>query len=148
MVILPKESRLVEEEEDNNDETMAEGVEGGDKCVWVGGDDNPPDCLRYIGEGKKNCCMNREHIEDIFEADNCNISKVRSKSRNTIVQSKTQAKPIDLSWTSHSQFRALYLRHDLGVHSRPGANRRKKRESSALAEAVQPTPKWDSFPRH
>ena len=34
------------------------------------------------------------------------------------------------------------------MHSRTGANRRKKRESSALAEAVQPTPKRDSVPQN
>ena len=53
------------------------------------GEDYPPDDLSYNGEVKKNRCMNREHAEDIFEANYCNISKVRSKSRNTIVQSKT-----------------------------------------------------------
>ena len=92
--------------------------------------------------------MNREHAEDIFEATNHNISKVRSKSRNKIVQSKTQAKPIELGWTAHPQLRALNLRHDLDVHYQPGANRSKKSKSSALAAAVQPTPKRDSVLRH
>ena len=58
------------------------------------GEDNPPDDLRYNGEGKKKCCMNREHADDSFEANNRNISKVRSESRNKIVQLKIQAKPI------------------------------------------------------
>ena len=61
--------------------------------------------------------MNWEHAEDSFEANNLNISKVRSESRNTIVQSKTQAKPIDLSQTAHLKLRALNLRHELDVHS-------------------------------
>ena len=52
-------------------------------------EDEPPDDLRYNGEVNKNRCMNREHAEDSFEANNCNISKVRSKSHNKIVQSKT-----------------------------------------------------------
>ena len=68
------------------------------------GEDDTPDNLRYNGEGKKNCCMNREHAEDSFEAINCNISKVRSEIRNIIVHSTTQAKPIDLSRTAHLQF--------------------------------------------
>ena len=34
------------------------------------------------------------------------------------------------------------------MHSRPGANRRKKRKSSVFAADVQPTPKWDSVPQH
>ena len=59
------------------------------------GEEEPYYDLRYNGEGKKNCCMNREHTEDSFEANNRNISKVRSESRNIIAQSKTQANPID-----------------------------------------------------
>ena len=69
--------------------------------------------------------MNKEHIEDSFEANNHNISKFRSESLNTIAQSKTQSKPINLSRTADTQFRALNLRHELNVHSQPGANRRK-----------------------
>ena len=80
---------------------MAEGVEGGDEGVWMDGEDEPPDYLRYNGEGKKIRSINREHAEDSFEANNCNISKVRSESCNKIVQSKTQAKPINLSRTAH-----------------------------------------------
>ena len=53
------------------------------------GEDEPHDDLRYNGEGNKNRCMNREHAEDSFEANNRNISKIRSESCNTIVQSKT-----------------------------------------------------------
>ena len=87
-------------------------------------------------------------IKHSFEAKNCNIIKVRSESHNTIVQLKTQAKPIDLSRTAHLQFRVLNLIHESDVHSRPGANQRKKRESSALTAAVQPTPKRDSVPQH
>ena len=146
--ILPNESRVVLEEEDENNETMAEGVEGYDKGVWMYWKGEPPDDLRYNVEGKKNCCMNREHAEDIFEASNRNISKVRNKTHNTIVQSKTQAKPINLSRNDHPQFQALNLRHELDMHSRPGTNRRKKRESSALVAAVHPTPKRDSVPQH
>ena len=61
MGIIPKESRVVSEEEDKNYETMAEGVEGGDEDVWMDGEDEPPDGLRYNVEGKKNSCMNWEH---------------------------------------------------------------------------------------
>ena len=95
------------EEEDNNNGTTEEGMEGDDEGVWMDGEDQPPDELRYDGEGKKLFSMNREHVEDSFEANNHNISKVRSESRNKIVHSKTQSKPIDLSWTAHLQFRAL-----------------------------------------
>ena len=130
------------------DSPLAEGVEDEDEGVWMDGEDNPHDDFRYNGEGKKNWCMNREHAEDIFEAKNCNISKVRSESRNIIVQSKTQANPIYLIQTAHPQFRALNSRHKSDMHSQPDANQRKKSESSALAAAVQPTPKRDSVPRH
>ena len=68
------------------------------------GEDDPLYDLRYNREDKKNCCINREHAEEGFEAISCNISKVRSKSRNTIAQSKTQAKPIDLIQTAHPEF--------------------------------------------
>ena len=51
MEILPKESRAVSEEEDNNCGTMAEGEEGDDEGVWVDGEDEPPDDLRYNVEG-------------------------------------------------------------------------------------------------
>ena len=53
------------------------------------GEDEPPDDLRYNREVKKNGCMNQKNVEDSFEANNRKISKVRSKSPNTIVQSKT-----------------------------------------------------------
>ena len=66
--------------------------------------------------------MNREHAEDSFEANNCNSSKVRIESHNTIVQPKTQAKSIDLSRTAHPQFITLNLRHDLDVHYQPVAD--------------------------
>ena len=69
------------------------------------GEEKTPDDLRYNGEGNKNRCMNQEHAEDIFEANNCNIIKVKSEIRNTIVHLKTQAKPINLSPTAHPQFR-------------------------------------------
>ena len=49
MGILPKESRAVSEEEDNNDGTMAEGEEGYNEGVWMDGEDEPPDDLRYNG---------------------------------------------------------------------------------------------------
>ena len=107
MGILPKESQAVSEEEDNNDDTMEEGEEGGNEGVWMDGGDNPPDDLRYNVEGKRNCCINQEHAEDNFEVSNRNTSKVIIKSRNTILQSTTQAKPIDLSQTAHLQLRAL-----------------------------------------
>ena len=100
------------------------------------GEDNPPYDLRYNGEFNKNSCMYLDHAEDSFEANNRNIIKVRSKSRNKIVQSKTQAKPIDLSRTAHPKSHVFNLRHESGVHSQPGVNWRKKHESSALAAAV------------
>ena len=104
MVILLKGSRSVLEDEDNNDGTMSEGEEGGDEDVCMDGEDKPPYDLKYNVEGKKNSCINREHAEDSFEANNRNISEVRRKSHNTNVKSKTQAKPIDLSWTVHPKF--------------------------------------------
>ena len=66
-------------------------------------EDQPPDELRYNGEGEQNCCMNQDHAEDSFEENRCNISKVKTEIRNTIAQSKTQAKPINLSQTAHPQ---------------------------------------------
>ena len=139
---------MVEEEEEENDETMAGGVEVEDGGVQMDGEYNPPDELRYNGYDNKNHCINREHAEEIFEASNRKISKVRIKRRNTSAQSNIQAKRINLSCTAHPQFRALNLKHKSDVHSPPGANRRKKRESTALAAVVQPTTKWDSVPRH
>ena len=78
MGILTKESRLVLEDEDENNETISEGVDGDDESVWMDGEDEPPDDLRYNGEVRENCYMNREHAEDSFESNNHNISKVRS----------------------------------------------------------------------
>ena len=66
MGILPKESPLVSEEEDDNDEAISEGEEGGDEGVWMDGEDDPPDKLRYNGEGKIFLYINREHAEDSF----------------------------------------------------------------------------------
>ena len=77
----------------------------------MNGEEEPTDDLRYNGEGKKNCCINRENAEDSFEASDHNITKVRSKSRNTIAHSKTKAKPIKLIQTTYPQLRALNLRH-------------------------------------
>ena len=89
MGILTKESRVVLEEEDGNDKTMTEGEEGDDEGVWTDGEEGTTDDLRYNGEGKKNNSMDQKHAEESFEASNHNISKVRSKRRNTIAQSKT-----------------------------------------------------------
>ena len=47
--IMPKEIRLVSEEEDNNYDTMAEGEERYNECVWMNGEDEPPDDLMYNG---------------------------------------------------------------------------------------------------
>ena len=44
---------MVSEEEDENNETMSEGEEGDNECVWMDGKDDPPDDLSYNGEGKK-----------------------------------------------------------------------------------------------
>ena len=63
--ILTNESWGVEEEEDYNDETMTERVEGGDELEWVFGEDDPPDDFRYNGEGKKIRCNSQEYEEDI-----------------------------------------------------------------------------------
>ena len=82
-------------------------MEGDNEGVWVDGEEEPPDNFRYNGKGRKNRCMNREHVEDSFEANNHNISKVRSESRNKIVQSKQKSKPIDLSWTAHLHVRLV-----------------------------------------
>ena len=90
---------------------MAEDVEGEDEGVWMDGEDEPPYDLKYNVEGKKNSCINREHAEDSFEANNRNISKVIRESRNTIAQYKAQAKPIELTSTTHPQLRGLDSRH-------------------------------------
>ena len=49
MGIMPKESLLVSEEEDNKKYTMIEGYEGVDEGVWIDGEDEPPDDLKYNG---------------------------------------------------------------------------------------------------
>ena len=49
MVILPKESRVVSEEEDDNNETMAEAEEAYYEVVWVDEGDKPTGDLRYNG---------------------------------------------------------------------------------------------------
>ena len=103
MGIMPRESWVVSEEEEENYETMEKGVEGDDECICMDGKDEPPDDLRYNGEGNKNRCINWEYAEESFEVSYHKISKVRSASRNKIAQSKTQAKPIDLSRTAHPQ---------------------------------------------
>ena len=95
---------MVSEEKDDNNETMVEGEEGGDGVVWMDWEDEPTDELRYNGEGNKNRCITWEHVEDIFEARNCNTSKVRSKIRNIIAQLNTQAKTTGLSQTTHMKF--------------------------------------------
>ena len=95
---------MVSEEEDNNDETMAEGEEGDNEGVCMYGKDMPPDDLSYNEEGNKKFSIIQEHAEDSFEAINQNISKVRSEIHNTIAQSTIQAKPINLRWTAHLQF--------------------------------------------
>ena len=76
MEILPNESWLVSEEEEDNNETMAEGEEGENEELWMDGEGEQPDYLRYNGEVKKNCCITREHVEDSFEASNRNTRKV------------------------------------------------------------------------
>ena len=88
--------------------------------------------------------MKQEHAEDSFEASYRNTRKVRSEIRNTIAQSTTHAKPIDLIQTNHPQLIALNLIRESDVHSQSGANRSKNCESSMLAAAVHPTPKRDS----
>ena len=50
------------EEEYNNNETMTEGEEGDNKGVWMDGEDNPPDDLRYNGEGKSTRAGNIEEF--------------------------------------------------------------------------------------
>ena len=51
--------------------------------------DYPPDDLRYNVEGNKHCYINQEHAEDIFEASNRKISKVRSEGHNASAQLTT-----------------------------------------------------------
>ena len=46
MGILPKESWVVSEEEDDNDETISEREELGDGGVWMDGEDELHDDLR------------------------------------------------------------------------------------------------------
>ena len=58
---MPKESWVVSEEEDENDDTMSEGEEGNDKGIWMDGEDDPTDELRYNGEGKKVFCITQEY---------------------------------------------------------------------------------------
>ena len=38
---------MVSEEEKYNDETMKEGEEGENEGIWMDGEDDPPDDLRY-----------------------------------------------------------------------------------------------------
>ena len=68
------------------------------------GEEEPHEYLRYIIEGKKNCCITQEHAEDSFEASNCYTSNIRSKIRNIIAQLTPQDNPIDFKNTSQPQF--------------------------------------------
>ena len=113
---------MVSEEEYDNDETMVEGGEGEIKAYGRMGRRSHVMDSGIMEKGRKKC-INQEHAEDSFEASYCNIIKFRSEICNTIEQSKTQAKPIDLSQTSHPQLQALKLRHELDEQSQPGVKR-------------------------
>ena len=93
---------------------MAERVEVDYESLQMDGEDDPPDDLRSNVEGKKNCCMNREHVEDSFEANNHNISKVRSESRNKIVQSKTKVQAYQLKLDRPSAIPSIDLKTQVG----------------------------------
>ena len=80
MGILPKESWLLLEDEDDNDETMAEGEEGNDEGVWIDGENDLPDDLRYNGEGNKNCFITREHAEDSFKQSIATLARSEAKA--------------------------------------------------------------------
>ena len=49
MGILPKESQVVSEEEDKKNKTIAEREEADDVSLWMYGEDEPSDDLRYKG---------------------------------------------------------------------------------------------------
>ena len=80
MGILPKESRVVSEEKDSNGGTMAEEEEGDYEGVSMGGEDEPFDDLMYNGEGKKNCCITREHAEDSFKQSIATLARSEAKA--------------------------------------------------------------------
>ena len=103
---MPKKRLVVVDEEYSNNKTMAEGDAGDYEGLCVDEEDELHDYLRYNGEGKI-FFINRELIEESFEANNHNIIKDRSESRNTTAQSNTKAKTIDLSWTANMQLLAL-----------------------------------------
>ena len=42
------------------------GRRGDNEGVCMDGEEEPHEYLRYIIEGKKNCCITQEHAEDSF----------------------------------------------------------------------------------
>ena len=80
MGILPKESRVVSEEEDDNDDTMSEGVKVDDEGVFMNGEDDPPDDLRYNGEGKKFFVLIRSMQKTVLKRSITKLARSEAKS--------------------------------------------------------------------
>ena len=58
---------MVLEEEDDNNENMEKGEEGYDEDIWMDGEDEPPDDLRYNGEGNKIVVLPRSMQNTFFK---------------------------------------------------------------------------------
>ena len=79
MGILPKESSVVSEEEDNKIETMEEGDEGENEGIWMDGKDKPPDDLMYNGEGKKNVVLNGSMQKTVLKREIATLARLEAK---------------------------------------------------------------------
>ena len=80
MGILPKESRVVSDEEDYNDETTAEGEERYYEGVCMDEEDSSLDDLRYNVECKKHFCINRKHAEDSLKREIETLARSEAKA--------------------------------------------------------------------
>ena len=78
--ILSRESRVVSEEEGSNDDTMAEGEEGRDEVIWMDGEDDPPDELRYNREGNKIVALPGSMQKTVFKREISTIERSEVKA--------------------------------------------------------------------
>ena len=59
---------------------MAEGEGVGNDGVWMDGDDNPPDYLRYNGEGNKNAVLTRSMQKTVLKQSIRTLARSEVKS--------------------------------------------------------------------
>ena len=71
---------MVSEEEDENDETMEEGGEGDNEGIWMDGEDDPPDDLRYNEKCKKNRCITCSVQKTVLKRAIATLARLEAKS--------------------------------------------------------------------